>query len=100
MLVGLLGMFSGPLVPVLRSGLDSFAITCAWRLAGLVFGLAIGCVVLLVLCLAPFWGPPLELAPVPELVCLLYDWVVVNCCVLAPLEADGPSGAVVIFPPL
>ena len=24
----------------------------------------------------------------------------VNCCVLAPLEAAGPSGAVALFPPL
>ena len=24
----------------------------------------------------------------------------VNCCVLAPLEAAGTSGAVVLFPPL
>ena len=70
-LVGLLGIFAGPLVPVLRSGLASFAIMCAWRLAGLVFGLAIECVVLPVLCMAPFWGPTLELAPVPELGCVL-----------------------------
>ena len=42
-----------------------------WRLAGLVFGLAIGNVVLPVLGLDPFGGPPLELAPVPELGCVL-----------------------------
>ena len=70
-LVGLLGIFAGPLVPVLRSGLVSFAIVCPWRLAGLLFGLAIEWVVLPVLGLAPFWGPPLELAPVPELGCVL-----------------------------
>ena len=70
-LVGLLGIFDGPLVLVLWSGLDSFAIAYAWRLAGLMFGLAIGCVVLPIIGLAPFWGPPLELASVPELGCVL-----------------------------
>ena len=99
-LVGLLGIFAGPLVSVLQSGIDSFAIVCAWQLAGLFFGLAIGCVVLPVLGVAPSWVPPLELAPVPELGCVLSEGVVVNCCVLAPLEAAGPSGAVALFPPL
>ena len=49
---------------------------------------------------APFWGSPLELVPVPGLECAPEEWVEVNCCVLAPLEAAGPSGAVAIFPPL
>ena len=48
----------------------------------------------------PFWGSPLELVPVPDLACAPEEWVEVNCCVLAPLEAAGPSGAVAIFPPL
>ena len=70
-LVGLLVISSGPLVPVLRLGLASFAIMCALRLAGLVFGLSIGCVVLPVLGMAPSWGPPLEVAAEPELGCVL-----------------------------
>ena len=53
-LVGLLGIFSERLVPVLLLGLDSFAIACAWRWAGLMFGIVIGCSVLQVLGLAPF----------------------------------------------
>ena len=68
-LVSLLGIFAGQLVPLLLSGIDSFAISCAWRWAGLMFGIAIGCGILQVLGLAPFWGSPLELAPVPELGC-------------------------------
>ena len=71
MLVGILGIFAGPLVPVLQSGLASFAIVCPWQLAGIVFVLAIGCVGLPVLGVAPSWGPPLELAPKPELGCVL-----------------------------
>ena len=65
-----------------------------------MFGITIGCGVLQVLGLDPFGGPPLELAPVPDLGCAPEEWVVINCCVLAPLEAAGPSGAVTIFPPL
>ena len=68
-LVSLLDIFAGPLVPVLLLGLDSFAIACAWRWAGLVFGIAIGCSVLQVLGLAPFGGSPLELAHVPDMGC-------------------------------
>ena len=49
---------------------------------------------------APSWGSPLELVPVPDLARALEEWVEVNCCVLAPLEAVGPSGDVSIFPPL
>ena len=70
-IVGLLGIFAEPLVLVLLSGLDSFAILCAWRWAGLMIGIVIGCGVLPVLGLAPFWGSPLELAPEPELGCVL-----------------------------
>ena len=70
-LVSLLGIFDGPLVLVLLSGFDSFSIACAWRWAGLMFVIVIGCCVLQVLGLALFWGSPLELAPVPELGCVL-----------------------------
>ena len=38
--------------------------------------------------------------PVPDLACAPEEWVEVDCCVLAPLEAALPSGAVAIFPPL
>ena len=65
-----------------------------------MFDIAMGCGVLQVLGLAPFGGSPSELAPVPDLGCAPEGWVVVNCCVLAPLEATGPSGVVAIFPPL
>ena len=53
-----------------------------------------------------FWGEGWsgdevsELVPVPYLVCAPKEWVYVYCCVLAPLEATGPSGAVATFPPL
>ena len=64
-----------------------------------MFGIVTRCGVLKVLGLAPFWGSPLELVPVPDLGCAPEEWVVVNGCVLAPFEAAGPSGAVAIFPP-
>ena len=65
-----------------------------------MFDIAMGCGVLQVLGLAPFGGSPSELAPVPDLGCAPEGWVVVNCCVLVPLESAGPSGAVEIFSPL
>ena len=65
-----------------------------------MFGIESGCGVLQVLGLAPPWGSPLELVPVPDLACALKEWVEVNCCVLVPLEAAGPSGDVAIFPTL
>ena len=65
-----------------------------------MFGIDNGCGVLQVLGLNPFLGSPLELVPVPDLACVPEEWVEVNCCVLAPLEAALPSGAVAIFPPL
>ena len=38
--------------------------------------------------------------PVPDLACAPEEWVEVDCCVLAPLEAAGPSGDIAIFPSL
>ena len=99
-LVSLLGIFAGPLVPVLLSGIASVAIACAWQWAGLMFGIETGCGVLRFLGLAHFWGSPLELVPVPDLACAPEEWVEVDCYVLSPLEAAGPSGAIAIFPPL
>ena len=65
-----------------------------------MFGIENRCGILQVLGLVHFWGLPLELVPVPDLECAPDEWVEVNCCVLEPLEADGPYGAVAIFPPL
>ena len=65
-----------------------------------MFGIYSGCGVLQVLGLDPSWVSPLELVPVPDLACAPEEWVEVNCCVLAPLEDAGTSGAVVIFIPL
>ena len=65
-----------------------------------MFGIETRCGVLQVLGLAPFGGSPLQLVPAPDLACAPAEWVEENCCVLAPLEAAGTSGAVAIFPPL
>ena len=75
-------------------------IACAWLLYGLMFGIERGCGVLQVLGLAPFWRSPLEMVPEPDLACAPEEWVEVNCFVLVPLEAVGPSGVVTIFPHL
>ena len=65
-----------------------------------MFGIESGCGVLQVLGLVPSWGSPLDLVPLPDLVCAPEEWVEVNCCVPALLDAAGPSGAVEFFPPL
>ena len=85
---------------MLLSGIASVVIACAWRWYGLMFGIETGCVVLRVIGLAPFWGSTLELVSVPVLACAPEEWVEVNCCILAPLDAAGPSSSVAIFPPL